>query len=291
MPKFETIQLTVAEGVATLTLNRPDRMNAFTGGMMRELVEAFDHTDANDEVRAVIVTGAGRAFCAGADLGGGGDTFNYDKRRERGEAAESVGSHRDGGGIVAMRIFESLKPVIAAVNGAAVGVGATMLTAMDMRLASENARFGFVFARRGIVPETCSTYFLPRIVGVSTTLEWFTTGRVFDANEARERGFVRSLHKPDELMGAAQALAREIADNTSPVSVALARRMVLEMTGATHPMQAHRLESGLMVERGAAADAAEGVQSFLEKRPAKFPMTVSRDMPDWFPPKPPAFDE
>ncbi len=291
MPEFETIQLAVADGVATLTLNRPERMNAFTGAMMRELVAAFDATDADDDVRAVIVTGAGRAFCAGADLGGGGDTFNYDRRRERGEAAESVGSHRDSGGVVALRIFESLKPVIAAVNGAAVGVGATMLAAMDVRLAAETARFGFVFARRGIVPETCSTYFLPRIVGVSTTLEWFLTGRVFDAAEAHARGFVRSLHKPEELIGAAQALAREIADNTAPVSAALARRMTLEMLGASHPMEAHRLESRLMVERGAAGDAAEGVQSFLQKRPPQFPMRVSRDMPAWFPPKPPAFED
>lgn len=290
MSDFTTIQLAVAEGVATLTLNRPDKLNAFNGAMIRDLLAAFDETDRNDDVRALVVTGAGRAFCAGADLGSGAETFNYDKRREKGETADAVGSHRDGGGIVALRIFESLKPVIAAVNGAAVGVGATMLCAMDMRLASQAARFGFVFARRGIVPETLSSYFLPRLVGVSTALEWFMTGRVFDANEALARGLVRSLHEPDQLLPAAHVLAREIADNTSPVSVALARRMVLEMLGAEHPMQAHRLESRLMVARGASADAVEGVSSFLEKRPARFPMKVSADMPAWFPPKPPTFE-
>lgn len=287
---YETIQLAVADGVATLTLNRPERLNAFNGAMIQDLLTAFDETDRNDDVRALVVTGAGRAFCAGADLGSGAETFNYDKRRDRGESADAVGGHRDGGGVVALRIYESLKPVIAAVNGAAIGVGATMLCAMDVRLASPAARFGFVFARRGIVPETLSSYFLPRLVGVSTALEWFMTGRIFDANEALARGLVRSLHEPDQILPAAYALAREIADNTSPVSVALARRMVLEMLAAEHPMEAHRLESQLMVERGASADAAEGVSSFLEKRPARFPMKVSADMPDWFPPKPPPFE-
>lgn len=291
MSQYQTIQLAVADGVATLTLNRPERMNAFNGPMIRDLLAAFDETDRNDDVRALVVTGAGRAFCAGADLAFAADTFNYQKHREKGEIDDSVGGERDGGGLVALRIYESLKPVIAAVNGAAVGVGATMLCAMDVRLASEAAKFGLVFTRRGIVPETCSSYFLPRLVGVQTALEWFMTGRVFDANEALARGLVRSLHKPDELLQAAYALAREIADNTSPVSVALARRMVLEMLGASHPMEAHRLESGLMVARGASADAAEGVTSFLEKRPARFPMRVSADMPAWFPPKPPPFED
>ncbi|MEZ5995972.1 MAG: crotonase/enoyl-CoA hydratase family protein [Hyphomonadaceae bacterium] len=289
MSKFETIQLAIAENIATITLNRPDRMNAFNGAMIRDFLAAFDETDGNDDVRAVVVTGAGRAFCAGADLGSGGDTFNYDKRAKDHPASDAVGGQRDGGGLVALRIYESLKPVIAAVNGAAVGVGATMLCAMDVRLASENAKFGFVFTRRGIVPETLSSYFLPRLVGVSAALEWFMTGRIFGAGEAKERGLVRSVHAPDDLAPAAYALAREIAENTSPVSVALARRMVLEMLGAAHPMEAHRIESRLMVERGAGPDAAEGVTSFLEKRPARFPLKVSRDMPGWFPPKPPAY--
>lgn len=289
MSEFTTLQLAAADGIATITLNRPERMNAFNGPMIRDLLAAFDATDSDDDVRAVVVTGAGRAFCAGADLGSGGDTFNYDKRAESRSAADAVGGQRDGGGIVALRIYESLKPVIAAVNGAAVGVGATMLCAMDMRLASTAAKFGFVFARRGIVPETLSSFFLPRLVGVSTALEWFMSGRVFSADEARARGFVRSLHEPDDLLPAAYALAREIADNTAPVSVALARHMVLEMLGASHPIEAHRLESRLMVERGASADAVEGVQAFLEKRPARFPLKVGRNMPSGFPPRTPEF--
>jgi len=289
-PDYETIRVDVAHGVATITLNRPEKMNAFNVRMMHELIEAFDRTDADDSVRAVIVTGAGKAFCAGADLSSGGATFNYAARQAKG-GRDVHHPKRDGGGQVALRIYESLKPVIGAVNGAAVGVGATMLTAMDVRLASEAARIGFVFARRGIVPETCSTYFLPRIVGTATTLEWFMTGRIFNAAEAHERGLVRSVHAPDDLLPAAQALAREIADNTSPVSVALARHMVLAMWGARHPMDAHRLESELMVQRGAAADAAEGVTSFLEKRPARFPMKVSSDMPSGFPQKAPPFEE
>jgi enoyl-CoA hydratase/carnithine racemase len=289
-PEYETLRVEIAHGVATITLNRPERMNAFNVRMMHEIIEAFDRTDADDEVRAVIVTGAGKAFCAGADLAGGGATFNYAEHQAKG-GRDVHHAKRDGGGQVALRIYESLKPVIGAINGAAVGVGATMLTAMDVRLASENARVGFVFARRGIVPETCSTYFLPRIVGTATTLEWFMTGRIFNAAEAKERGLVRSVHAPDDLLPAAQTLAREIADNTSPVSVALARHMVLAMWGAQHPMDAHRLESELMVLRGAAADAAEGVTSFLEKRPARFPMKVSSDMPSHFPPKTPPFEE
>lgn len=283
MSSYETIKLEVANGVATLTLNRPDRMNAFTDVMMREMIAAFDETDANDDVRAVIVTGEGRAFCAGADLGSGGATFDYEKRLAgRGEDFEEA-RVRDGGGRVGLRIYESLKPVIAAINGAAVGVGATMTLPMDVRLAVEGAKMGFVFARRGIVPETLSSYFLPRLVGVSTALEWTMTGRVFTSEEAKERGLVRSLHKADELLPAAHALAREIADNTSPVSVALARRMMLDMLDASHPMEAHRLESRLMVARGRAGDAKEGVTSFLEKRPPVYPDKVSSDMPQPYP--------
>jgi enoyl-CoA hydratase/carnithine racemase len=294
MTSFETIQLAVADGVATLTLNRPDRMNAFTDVMAREMIAAFDETDANDDVRAVIVAGAGRAFCAGADLGAGGATFDYEKRLAARGVQEEFDPERarDGGGLVGLRIYESRKPVIAAINGAAVGVGATMTLPMDVRLAVEGAKMGFVFARRGIVPETLSSYFLPRLVGVSTALEWTMTGRVFSAEEAKERGLVRSLHKPDQLLPAARALAREIADNTSPVSVALARRMMLDMLDAGHPMEAHRLESRLMVIRGRSNDAKEGVASFLEKRSAKFPDRVSRDMPQPFPWRPtPPFRE
>ncbi len=294
MPEFETAKLEIADGVATLTLNRPERMNAFNEGMVRDMVAAFDITDANDDVRAVIVTGAGRAFCAGADLASAGDTFNYEKRlKARGvDDPFDEARIRDGGGIVGLRIYESLKPVIAAINGAAVGVGATMTLPMDIRLAVEGAKMGFVFARRGIVPETLSSYFLPRLVGVSTALEWTMTGRVFTSEEAYARGLVRSLHTPEELLPAAHALAREIADNTAPVSVALSRRMLLDMMDASHPMEAHRLESRLMVARGQAGDAKEGVTSFLEKRAPVYPDKVSADMPQPFPWRPtPGFRE
>ncbi|HYD89112.1 MAG TPA: crotonase/enoyl-CoA hydratase family protein [Vitreimonas sp.] len=282
---YETIKLDVANGIATLTLHRPDRMNAFTDRMAREMIAAFDETDANDDVRVVVVTGAGKAFCAGADLSGGGATFDYEQRRAagRGEAEFDPEIERDGGGTVGLRIYESLKPVIAAINGHAVGVGATMTLPMDVRLAVEGAKMGFVFARRGIVPETLSSYFLPRLVGISAAMEWVTTGRVFHTEEACARGLVRSLHKPEELMPAAYALAREIVEHTSPVSVALARRMMLDMLDAEHPMEAHRLESRLMVMRGRSGDAKEGVTSFLEKRAPVYPDKVSRDLPQPFP--------
>jgi enoyl-CoA hydratase/carnithine racemase len=294
MADYETVKLEIADGVATLTLNRPDRMNAFTDQMVRDMLAAFHETDADDDVRAVIVTGAGRAFCAGADLGSGGTTFDYERRLEArgGTGKFDPDRARDGGGQVGIRVYESLKPVIAAINGPAVGVGATMTLPMDIRLAVPGAKMGFVFARRGIVPETLSSYFLPRLVGVSTALEWTMTGRVFMSEEAKERGLVRSLHAPDELLPAAHALAREIADNTAPVSVALARRMMLDMLDAGHPMEAHRLESRLMVARGQAGDAKEGVTSFLEKRAPVYPDKVSRDMPQPFPWRPtPPFRE
>jgi enoyl-CoA hydratase/carnithine racemase len=285
IPTFQTIALSVDDHVATLTLNRPDRLNAFTGQMMVDMIAAFDWTDRDDAVRAVIVTGAGKGFCAGADLGAGAQTFDYDARDDRPERGEkgSLEHLRDGGGRLTLRIFESLKPVIAAVNGAAVGVGATMQLPMDIRLASTAAKFGFVFARRGIVPEACSSWFLPRVVGMSTALEWCYSGRVFDAAEAHARGLVRSLHAPDELLPAARAIAKEIADNASPVSVALTRQMMWRMIGADHPMEAHKIDSRAIWERGKQADAKEGVMSFLEKRPAQFPNAVSSDMPPFYP--------
>jgi enoyl-CoA hydratase/carnithine racemase len=273
---FETLQYEVADGVLTLTLNRPDRMNAFTETMRRELIAAFDASDADDDIRAVIVTGAGRAFCAGADLAGGEATFDW---RERELETLEDGTPRDGGGQVSLRIFESHKPVIAAINGAAVGVGITMTLPMDIRLAVSGAKIGFVFARRGIVPEACSSWFLPRVVGIGQALEWVETGRVFTAEEAHAGGLVRSVHAPDELLPAAHALAREIADNTAPVSVALARRLMWTMLGAQHPMDAHRADSRAMYARGQSADAREGVTAFLEKRPAAFPDRVSDGLP------------
>jgi enoyl-CoA hydratase/carnithine racemase len=265
------------DGILTITLNRPDRLNAWTETMAQELISAFDRADADDDVRVVIITGAGRAFCAGADLERGGQTFDWRTR----DSADAV--PRDNGGRFTLRVFESTKPVIAAVNGPAVGVGVTMTLPMDIRLASEEARFGFVFARRGIVPEAASSWFLPRVVGISQALEWVSTGRVFSAQEAQAGGLVRSVHPPDELLDAAQALGREIADNTAPVSVALARRMLWRMLGAEHPMLAHRVDSRAMFSRGQSADVVEGVTSFLEKRPPRFSDRVSDGLPDVFP--------
>jgi enoyl-CoA hydratase/carnithine racemase len=274
---YEQITAETADGVLTITLNRPDRLNAWTPTMGRELIAAFDAADADDAVRAIIVTGAGRGFCAGADLQGGGATFDW-RERQAGD-----GIPRDGGGQFTLRVFDCTKPVIAAINGPAVGVGATMTLPMDIRLAADDARVGFVFARRGIVPEACSSWFLPRAVGISRAMEWVSTGRVFSAQEALEGGLVRSLHPQGELLDAARALATEIAQNTAPVSVALARRMMWRMLGAEHPMLAHRADSRGMFYRGQSADAAEGVTSFLEKRPAQFPDRVSDGLPDIMP--------
>jgi enoyl-CoA hydratase/carnithine racemase len=276
--EFEEIRYEVADGVLQITLNRPDRLNAFTSTMGRELIEAFDRADADDDVRAVIVTGEGRGFCAGADLGGGGETFDSAAFQGDGD-----GVPRDTGGQVSLRIYASTKPVIAAINGPAVGVGITMTLPMDIRLAAEGAKIGFVFTRRGIVPEACSSWFLPRIVGISQAMEWAATGRVFSAEEALAGGLVRSVHPGDELLGAARELAAEIADNTSPVSVAMTRRLMWTMLGAPHPMAAHRADSRGMFSRGQSADAREGVMSFLEKRPASFPDRVSEGLPDLFP--------
>jgi len=274
---FEQITVEVSERVLTITLNRPERLNAWTPTMADELIAAFDQADKDDEVRAVIVTGAGRGFCAGADLAAGGETFDY---RARG-STEPV--PRDNGGQVVLRIYASTKPVIAAINGPAVGVGATVTLPMDIRLAADDARMGFVFVRRGIVPEACSSWFLPRIVGISRAMEWVATGRVFSAREGLEGGLLRSLHPAGELLEAARDIAREIAENTAPVSVALARRMLWTMLGAEHPMLAHRADSRGMFQRGQSADAAEGITAFLEKRQAQFPDRVSDGLPEILP--------
>ena len=279
MAEFTQILYDVSDHIATVTLHRPDKLNAFTGTMMNELLDVFDLVDADDDVRAVIVTGAGRAFCAGAALSSGGETF----ARGGSDIQTDAGVPRDGGGMVSLRIFDCKKPVIGAINGASVGVGVTMTLPMDIRLASEAARFGFVFARRGIVPEACSSWFLSRLVGISTATEWCYTGRVFPATEALERGLVRSVHAPDELLPAARELAREIADNTAPVSVALTRQMLWRMLGADHPMEAHRVDSRGIQSRGASADAREGVESFLEKRQPSYPVNVSDGLPEIFP--------
>jgi enoyl-CoA hydratase/carnithine racemase len=273
---FEQITTEVADSVLRITLNRPERLNAWTAQMGQELRTAFDRADDDDEVRAIVVTGAGRGFCAGADLASGGETFDYRKR-------ESTGPPRDNGGELTLRIFESTKPVIAAINGPAVGVGATMTLPMDVRLAADDARMGFVFARRGIIPEACSSWFLPRVVGISRAMEWVSTGRVFSAQEGLEGGLLRSLHPKEDLLDAAHALAREIAENTAPVSVALARQLMWRMLGAEHPMLAHRADSRGMASRGESADAVEGITAFLEKRPAKFPNRVSDGLPEVMP--------
>ena len=284
---MDVVTTTLEGRVLTVTLNRPDKLNAFDRAMMEGLIGAFDRADADDEVRAVIVTGAGRAFCAGADLSQGGKTFDYAARSDRPEVAPGtdLGNEgtRDGGGRVTLRIFNCLKPVIGAINGAAVGIGATMLLPMDVRLASSSARFGFVFGRRGIVPEACSSWFLPRAVGIAQALEWTLTGRLFDATEARDGGLVSRVLAPEDLLTAASTLAHEIADHAAPVSVALTRQMMWRMLGAAHPMEAHRVDSRAMFSRGASADAKEGVTAFLEKRPADFPDRVSRDLPPFFP--------
>ncbi|MFL5823445.1 MAG: crotonase/enoyl-CoA hydratase family protein [Solirubrobacteraceae bacterium] len=274
---MEQIITELSDGILTITLNRPERLNAWTETMARELTEAFDQADSDDEVRCLIITGAGRGFCAGADLERGAETFDWRARKQEDAAP------RDNGGMFTLRIFRCTKPVIAAVNGPAVGVGATMTLPMDVRLAADDARFGFVFARRGIVPEAASSFFLPRVVGISRAMEWVATGRVFSAQEALEGGLVRSLHPKDDLLDAARALGREIADNAAPVSVALARRMMWSMLGASHPIEAHRADSQAMFLRGQSADAAEGVASFLEKRPARFPDKVSDGVPDVLP--------
>jgi enoyl-CoA hydratase/carnithine racemase len=276
---FTEIDYSVADHIATITLSRPDKLNAFTGVMMKELIAAFDKADADDDVRVVIVTGAGRGFCAGADLSAGGDTFNDGSLST--DAATKF--RRDGGGTVTLRIFAMHKPVIGAINGPAVGIGATMTLPMDFRLASDAAKIGFVFTRRGIVPEACSSWFLPRLVGIAQAQEWVMTGRVFGADEALAGGLVRSVHPAGELLDAARTLAKEIIDNSAPVSVALARQMMWRMLGASHPMEAHRVDSRGIQIRGRSNDVKEGVMSFLEKRPAKFVDRVSSDVPDIFP--------
>ena len=275
---YETILYDVEDGILTITLNRPDKLNAFNEKMRYEMIDACDRADADDDVKVVIVTGAGRAFCAGADLSSGGNTFDADDRADR-----KSGLHPDGGGQLTLRLYELNKPIIAAINGAAVGVGVTMTLPMDIRLAADVAKFGFVFARRGIVPEACSSYFLPRVVGISQALEWCYSGNVFPAEEALQGGLVKQLLPKDELLTTARAIAREIADNTAPVSVTLIRHMMWRMLGADHPMEAHKIDSRGVYHRGRSPDAKEGVESFLEKRPAEFSGKVSKDMPEYFP--------
>jgi len=268
---YEQIELEINDGIATIWLNRPDKMNAFTERMRYEVLDALDRTDANDDVRAVIFTGRGRAFCAGADLSSGEGTFS----RGGSDVMGRNGVPRDGGGTVSLRIYESKKPVIGAINGAAVGVGVTMTLPMDIRLASTSSKFGFVFSRRGIVPEAASSWFLPRLVGISQAMEWVASGEVFPAEDALAGGLVRSVHEPDELLPAAYALARRLTESSSPVSIAVARKMMWRMLGADHPMEAHKVDSRGILERGRSEDVKEGINSFFEKRAPQFPDKVS----------------
>ena len=282
MTTYTQIIVTKADGIATITLNRPDKMNAYTRTMGQEIMAAMDDIDADDAVRAVIFTGTGeRAFCAGADLTpeGGGHVFS-DPTQVDDLSDPRV---RDGGGLLTLRLFESKKPLISACNGVAVGVGATMQLAMDIRLASETARYGFVFARRGIVPEAASSWFLPRIVGISQALEWCYTGRVFDAAAAKAGGLVRSVHAPQDLLHAAKSLATEIAENTSAISVAMTRAMMWRLASADHPMEAHKIDSRAIYRLSRGDDAKEGIASFLDKRRPMYPGKVSADMPDFYP--------
>ena len=272
---YEAIIYEVEDNILTITLNRPERLNAFNGQMSSEVHSALDRADADDNIRAIIFTGAGRGFCAGADLSSGSETFDYE--------SDGRGIHPDGGGVLTLRLFECLKPVISACNGPAVGVGATMQCAMDIRMASDKARYGFVFSKRGIVPEACSSWFLPRCVGINTALEWAYSGRIFDAQEALEKRFVRSVHKENDLMPAARDLAHEFAEQTSSISITMIRHMMWKMLGADHPMEAHKIDSRGVYFTGKSEDAHEGVQSFLEKRPAEFSGKVSTDMPEFFP--------
>jgi len=273
---YETLRTELEQGVLTVRLHRPERLNAFSTGMLRELLELLDEIDTNDGIRVAIFTGEGRAFCAGADLGGGGGTFDR-------SGEEAASAHRDGGGLVSLHLYECRKPTIAAINGPAVGVGVTMTPPMDVRIASERARFGFVFARRGIVPEACSSWFLPRVVGISQAMEWVATGRIFSAEEALAGRLVSRVLPHDQLLPAARSLAAEIVENTSAVSVALSRQMLWKMLGADHPMAAHEVDSQAIYAMGKSPDGYEGVQSFLEKRPARFRMKVSEDLPGFFP--------
>ncbi|MCM3691208.1 crotonase/enoyl-CoA hydratase family protein [Neobacillus niacini] len=271
---FETIKVDITNQIMTITLHRPDRLNAFNSQMLQDLFQAFDQADEDDNVRVIIMTGEGRAYCAGADLGKGGDTFRDDS---------PPGEHRDEGGLLSLRIYELKKPIIAAINGPAVGVGVTMTLPMDIRIASINAKMGFVFARRGIIPEACSGWFLPRAVGISQAIEWVSTGRIFKAEEALEKGLVSRVVSPEDLLPTARKIAAEIAENTSAISVALARQLMWRMLGAEHPVESHKVESKIMHWIGQQADAKEGVTSFLEKREANFKMKVSTDLPGFYP--------
>lgn len=273
--EYEQIKYEVSERILTITLNRPDNLNAYTLKMGDEIMAALDQAEADDNIRAIIVTGEGRAFCAGMDLGDRGDTFNYSEVPQD--------EHRDGGGVLALRIYKLTKPIIAAINGPAVGIGLTMTFPMDIRIAVDTAKMGVVFVRRGVVVDACSSWFLPKIVGMGKALEWALSGKVFTAREALAAGLLNQMVAPDELIPAARAIALEIARNTAPVSVALARQLIWSMAGQEHPMEAHRIESKCFHWLGQQADAAEGIAAFLEKRSPNYTMSPHKNLPDFFP--------
>ena len=273
---YKEIKTSKEGNIFIISLNRPEKLNAFTRVMQDELIKVFDYTDENDDIKAVIITGSGKAFCAGADLVEGANTFNYGEQGNK----LSNEDHRDGGGMVALRIYESKKPVIGAINGDAVGVGVTMTLPMDIRIASDKARFGFVFSRRGAVPEACSSWFLPRIVGISKALDWCFSGKVFSAQEALKNGLVSEVVEADNLIKRALELGDNYTSKTSSVSVSLSRQMLWRMLGANHPQEAHLVDSLAMEKMGKSSDIKEGILSFLEKREPKFPMKVSKDLPD-----------
>ena len=270
----------IKDGLALITLNRPDHLNAFTPVMREEFIRIIEEADQDDAVRVIVVTGAGKAFCAGADLSSGGSTF--DRTDQEGRPI-SISRHRDGGGRTVLAIFNCRKPVIAAINGPAVGVGITMTLAMDMRVAAAEAKIGFVFTRRGVVPEACSSWFLPRIVGISKAAELVYTGRVFRAQDEAHSGLFNYVLPQAEVLPKALSLAREIAENTAPVSVALSKAMLWHGLGETDPQSAHLIDSRCFYWAGRQKDAYEGVQSFLEKRPPRFSLKVSADLPDFYP--------
>ncbi len=278
--EFKTIRYEIVEQIATITLHRPAQMNAFTLEMGEELIQAFSLADNDDAVRVVVVTGVGKTFCAGMDLTVDGNKFGLDDHADVENNPELI---RDAGGKLALAIYQCRKPIIAAINGAAVGIGITMTLPMDIRLVTPEAKLGFVFAQRGIVPEACSSWFLPRLVGVQQALEWFYTAEIFSGEEALAGGLVRSVHRQEELLSEAYAIARKIADKTSSISIALTRQMVLHMQGADHPMEAHKVDSRAMFYTSISADGKEGVDSFTEKRPANFQNKVSTDMPAFYP--------
>lgn len=280
---FTELTYEVEGSTAIITLDRPDHLNAFTGTMLKEIVAAFDRSDADDAVRVVIVTGAGRAFCAGADLSSGADTFNLDKRAGAADDGPPPRAPRDGGGIAVLRIFDSKKPVIGAINGSAVGVGLTMTLPMDVRILADHAKLSFPFAGRGIAPDGASSWFLPRIVGISQALEWVLTARVFRADDALAAGLVRSIHPADEVLTVAKALAEEMAAGTAPAAAVASRNLLWRMLGAAHPMDAHRADSDAIYHFGRTADSREGVMAFLEKRAPNWTTSPSEDLPPNYP--------